>query len=148
MIVVWEMPDKSLALTNVFGNRDVNAEIAKINSERPELAHKFNVETHSDLKIKLDLFFKAIELDESNEPVYNMTKARQIWKEKIRFDRYKKFKELDILSQRALESNDSVALADIAAQKQILRDAPNNPAIDTAATIEELKELYPEILKW
>jgi len=147
MIVVWEMPDKSLALTNVFGNRDVNAEIAKINSERPELAHKFNVETHSDLKIKLDLFFKAIELDESNEPVYNMTKARQIWKEKIRFDRYKKFKELDILSQRALESNDSVALADIAAQKQILRDAPNNPAIDTAATIEELKELYPEILK-
>lgn len=141
------MPDKSLALTNVFGNRDVNAEIAKINSERPELAHKFNVETHSDLKIKLDLFFKAIELDESNEPVYNMTKARQIWKEKIRFDRYKKFKELDILSQRALESNDSVALADIAAQKQILRDAPNNPAIDTAATIEELKELYPEILK-
>lgn len=147
MLIIWELSDKSLAVTRMIGNRDVNAEVQKIQQERPELTHKFNTPDLKILSYTADIFFKAVELDESNEPVYNMVKARDIWRDKIRADRYSKFNELDVEFQRALEINDTVKMAEVVAKKQILRDAPNDPAIEAAPTIQELKEIYPEILK-
>lgn len=147
MHIVWELPDKSLAITQVLGNRDVAVEIAKIKAERPELTHKFNVAPGQPLKIGMGTFFKAVELDASNEPVYNMVKARDIWRDKIRMDRYAKLKELDVEYQKASEANDTVKMAEVAAKKQILRDAPNDPAIDAAMNIKDLQEVYPDLLK-
>lgn len=147
MIIVWELPDKSLALTKIIGNTDINEEIVKINADRPELTYKFTLDSDKTVTAALGEFFKSIELDENNEFVHNMVKAREIWREKIRRDRYKKLLELDVEYQRALESNDSVKMAEIVGQKQTLRDAPNNPLIDTASTITELKEVYPDLLK-
>jgi hypothetical protein len=46
---------------------------------------------------------------------------------------------LDMAYLRADESKDEVAKATIAAEKQALRDAPADPAIDAAGTPEELK---------
>ena len=148
MYIIWELPNKSLAVTQVLGGRDANVEIEKIQSEHPEFTHKMTTaNTTFMMKMPLDMFFSAIEIDESNEPVYNMVKARNIWRDKIRTDRYKKLKELDVEFQKAFETNDSVKIAEITSKKNILRDAPNDPAIDAANTLKDLKEVYPELLK-
>lgn len=147
MIIVWELPDKSLALTKIIGNTDVNDEINKISAERSELTYKFTLDSDKTTNAALGEFFKAIELDENNEFIHNMVKAREIWRNKIRRDRYKKLLELDVEYQRALETNDLTKMTEVASQKQVLRDAPNNPLIEAANTITELKEVYPDLLK-
>lgn len=152
MIIIWELPDKSIAVTNLVSNVDVNEEISKISADRPEFMFKFTIDTNTEevakmSQFKLDEFFKSVEIDDTNNFVYNIVKAKNIWKDKIRKDRYKKLLELDVEYQRALENNDTVKMAEVANKKQILRDAPNNPAIDAATTLEELREVYPDILK-
>lgn len=147
MYIIWELPDKSIALTIVIGEQNVQSLINQIQTDRPEFTFKFTSDSLENSSIRPGLFFKAIELDESNNPVYNMSKARNFWRDKIRVDRYKKFKELDTEYIRAVETNDSVSIDEIVAQKQILRDAPADPRIEAATNLEELQQVYPDILK-
>ena len=72
----------------------------------------------------------------------DMAKAREIHKNNIRNARESKFKELDISFQRAIETTDTSAQATIATQKQALRDAPADSAIDAATTTDELKSQW------
>lgn len=74
----------------------------------------------------------------------NMTKAREIKRDMIRAERDPKLKELDIEFQKALETGADTSA--IVAQKQALRDAPADPAIDAATTPEELKAVVPAAL--
>tara|TARA_B100002019_G_C21170813_1_gene548340 strand:+ start:523 stop:990 length:468 start_codon:yes stop_codon:yes gene_type:complete len=67
----------------------------------------------------------------------NMTKAREIHKNNIRWAREPKLAELDIQFQRALET--SADTTTIVASKQALRDAPAAAGITTAANATELK---------
>ena len=69
----------------------------------------------------------------------DMAKAKELHKDKIRFAREEKFKDLDVQFQRAIEQNDTTAQANVAAKKQELRDAPANSAIDSATNTDELK---------
>lgn len=69
--------------------------------------------------------------------------ARDIWRGKIRAERDRHFKDLDVQYQRADESGDAAKKADIVAKKQALRDAPAAPEIDSATTPEELKAFWP-----
>ena len=147
MLIVWELPDKSIAITNLFPGVDPQEEIAKINEERPELTFKLLVQDHEEFAVKLDLFFKAIEMQDDNTPAYNMVKARDIWREKIRNDRFMKLKQLDAAYQMALESGDKAKMDSVIADKEVLRNAPNDPAIDNANTLEELQAVYPDLLK-
>lgn len=73
----------------------------------------------------------------------DMAKAKAIWKDKIREARAEKFKELDVQYQRADEAGDAATKAAVVAKKNILRDAPADPAIDAAATTEDLKKVWP-----
>jgi hypothetical protein len=73
----------------------------------------------------------------------NMAKAREIKKQMIREDREPLLKALDIEFMRAVEINDVNLQAQISAKKQALRDAPQDPLIETAQTPEELKDLVP-----
>jgi hypothetical protein len=73
----------------------------------------------------------------------NMTKAKEIWRDKIRKDRIAKMAELDVAFMRAQETGDLAAIEEVAAKKQLWRDAPSNPAISAATTINELKAAYP-----
>ena len=67
----------------------------------------------------------------------NMTKARDIHREKVRAARNPKLAAKDIEYQRALETSaDTTA---IVAAKQALRDAPAAAAIEAATTPDELK---------
>ena len=73
----------------------------------------------------------------------DMTKAKEIWRNRIREARTDQFKSLDEQYMRADEIGDTDAKAAVVAKKNILRDAPNDPAIDAATTTEELKKVWP-----
>lgn len=73
--------------------------------------------------------------------VINMTKAREIKREQIRAQRVPLLADLDVQFMRAVESGDSAEQARIAAEKQRLRDAPDDPRIEAAQTPQELAAL-------
>lgn len=68
--------------------------------------------------------------------------AKTILKNKIREARKSKFLDLDAAYMKALESNDTSSQSTIVTQKQALRDAPANPAIEAATTVDELKAAW------
>jgi hypothetical protein len=75
----------------------------------------------------------------------NMEKARDIHRAKMRDARVPLFLSLDIAYQRATETG--VDTSAIVAMKQALRDVTSDPAIDLAQTTDELKAIWPDILK-
>lgn len=80
----------------------------------------------------------AMAWEQSNGVVsVNIAKAREITKDRLRFDRQPLLSNLDIQFQRALETGAPTAA--IVAEKQRLRDITNLP--DSCNTIEELRAL-------
>jgi hypothetical protein len=75
----------------------------------------------------------------------DMDKARDIWRDKIRKARAGKLEALDAEFMKALETGADTSA--IVAEKQALRDAPSDPAIDAATTPDELKLVQPAGLK-
>jgi hypothetical protein len=73
----------------------------------------------------------------------DMDKAKGIWRDKIRQAR--DFAALDAAFMKALETGADAS--SVTAQKQALRNAPADPAIDAATTPEELKAVQPAGLK-
>ena len=77
----------------------------------------------------------------------NMDKAREIKKDMIRAERSPKLAALDVEFMRAVEAGDTDLQATIAAKKQALRDATDDPAIASATTPDELKAVVPAALQ-
>jgi hypothetical protein len=72
----------------------------------------------------------------------DITKAKNIWKDKIRFHRDKALKKLDVDFIKAQEAgNDTTS---IVADKQTLRDLPSQ--VDTATTVDEIKAVWNDML--
>ena len=71
----------------------------------------------------------------------DMEAARDIWRDKIRLERTEPLESLDTAFMKALESGADTT--QIVADKQALRDAPSDPAIDAATTPEELAAVQP-----
>ena len=67
----------------------------------------------------------------------DITKAKELHKEKIRLARKPLLNALDVEFQKGLET--SADTSAIVAKKQALRDAPADSAIETASTDSELK---------
>ena len=65
----------------------------------------------------------------------NITKAKDITKDRLRQERQPKLEALDVAFQRALEAGSDTT--DIVNKKQQLRDAP--ASVDSMTTVEELK---------
>ena len=78
---------------------------------------------------------------------HDMVKARNIHRGKIREARKPKLESLDVSYQRADETRNTLLKSQIAAQKQVLRDLTAIPEIEAAATVEQLKMVWPEVLK-
>lgn len=72
---------------------------------------------------------------------HDMEKCREIWRNKLRAERAPKLAALDVEYMRADERGDAAAKAEIMARKQALRDAPADPRIDAAQTVEQLKQI-------
>lgn len=75
--------------------------------------------------------------------VHNMTKAKAIWKDRMRAARTPLLEALDSESLMSLEKEDKQAQKDVADKKQALRDVTDDPAIEAAVTITELKAVWP-----
>lgn len=71
----------------------------------------------------------------------DMAAARDIWRDKIRQARTEPLAALDTAYMKALETGADTT--QIIADKQALRDAPTDPAIDAATTPEELAAVQP-----
>ena len=70
----------------------------------------------------------------------DMTKAKEIHRDNIRYAREPLLAALDIEFQRALEAGTSTT--DIVAKKQALRDAPADLAITAASDTDALKSQW------
>lgn len=77
----------------------------------------------------------------------DMPAARDIWRDTLRKLREPRLAALDIAYQRADERGDSSLKAEIAAEKQALRDVTDDPAIEAAQTPEELMTVIPTVLQ-
>ena len=76
--------------------------------------------------------------------IINPDKAKAIWKDKWREVRKPLLASLDIEFMRAVESADTVKQAEIAAQKQALRDVTQTEIVGN--TPEEIKAVWPSVL--
>ncbi len=72
----------------------------------------------------------------------DMTKAKAIFKDKIREARKPLLDAEDVVYMKALEASDSSAQAASVAKKKKLRDAPAETAIENADTIAKLKAAW------
>ena len=70
--------------------------------------------------------------------IVNITKAKEIWKDKIRRARKPKLEELDIQFMKAQETGADTST--IVANKQELRDYPTQ--VDTATSTDEIKAVW------
>ncbi len=68
----------------------------------------------------------------------NITKAKDIWKDKIRVARKPKLEELDVEFIKAQETSSDTSA--IVAKKQELRDYPAQ--VDSATTTDEIKAVW------
>ena len=75
--------------------------------------------------------------------VCNIEKAKNIHLDKFRAARKPKFEKLDVDYMKAIETEDSVKAAQIAVQKQELRDVTKIPLPDD---LEGIKSTWPDIL--
>ena len=76
--------------------------------------------------------------------IINPDKAKAIWKDKWREARKPLLASLDIEFMKAVEAGDSAKQAEIAYQKQALRDVTSTPIVGN--TPEEIKAVWPNIL--
>ena len=73
----------------------------------------------------------------------DMTKARDVWRDKIRSDREPFFVSLDVDYLKATEAQNVTLKNHIELKKQQLRDAPEDSRITDATTPDELKLVDP-----
>tara|TARA_B100000676_G_scaffold202708_1_gene198971 strand:- start:1277 stop:1654 length:378 start_codon:yes stop_codon:yes gene_type:complete len=76
----------------------------------------------------------------------DMTKAKELFKDKIREVRQPLLEAEDVVYMKALEAGDSSAQTASAEKKKSLRDAPAASAIDSATTIAKLKAAWDKTL--
>jgi|TARA_R100001460_G_C3512444_1_gene171622 hypothetical protein len=72
----------------------------------------------------------------------NITKAKEVWKNKIRLHRAKVFKKLDLDFMKAQETETDTT--SIVADKNTLRDLPEQ--VDAATTVDEIKAVWNDML--
>ena len=76
--------------------------------------------------------------------IVNPDKAKAIWKDKWREARKPLLASLDIEFMKAVESADTDKQAEIASQKQALRDVTQTEIVGN--TPEEIKAVWPSVL--
>jgi phosphotransferase system IIA component len=72
----------------------------------------------------------------------DITKAKEVWKDKIRIKRAKALKKLDLDFMKAQEARTDTT--SIVADKNTLRDLPEQ--VNTASTVDEIKAVWNDML--
>ena len=104
----------------------------------------FKIINKQDLDTLDEQFRNAWVCDTDLNPTICIQKAKEVWREKIRQKRGPVLLDLDVQYMRALESNNDTS--EIVESKQELRDLPQNPDIESANSIEDLKNVWHNLL--
>ncbi len=123
--------------TNSDGTVSIITPAGDVNDAIKDVPSGLSYEIVEDSAIPTDRSFRNAWKQNSKTIETDMTKAKEIHKDKIRIARAPKLAELDIEFQKALETSSSTT--DIVAKKQALRDAPAASGISTAASEADLK---------
>ena len=123
--------------TNSDGTVSIITPAGDVNDAIKDVPSGLSYEIVEDSVIPTDRIFRNAWKQNSKTIETDMTKAKEIHKDKIRIARTPKLAELDIEFQKALETSSSTT--DIVAKKQLLRDAPAASGISTAASEADLK---------
>jgi len=123
--------------TNSDGTVSIITPAGDVNNAIKDVPSGLSYEIVEDSAIPTDRSFRNAWKQNSKTIETDMTKAKEIHKDKIRTARTPKLAELDIEFQKALETSSSTT--DIVAKKQVLRDAPAASGISTAASEADLK---------
>jgi hypothetical protein len=94
-----------------------------------------------------DRHFRGAWKDDGKSVGVDMPKARDIHRDRMRAARAPELAKLDIEYQRADERSDGDAKNIVATRKQALRDVTADPAIEAAKTADELRAVWPSILR-
>lgn len=154
--IIFTRPDGGLSVVNpvlntireVPGFTEADAEQRAWDRLPPDAINPRFVD---DADIPTDRSFRNGWKDTGTAVDHDMPKCREIQREKIRSKRAKLFAEADATFAKALEAwlqtqNVPQAITDAMTNRQALRDAPADPAIDAAKTPEELKAAFPAVL--
>ena len=123
--------------TNSDGTVSIITPAGDVNDAIKDVPSGLSYEIVEDSVIPTDRSFRNAWKQNSKTIETDMTKAKEIHKDKIRIARTPKLAELDIEFQKALETSSSTT--DIVAKKQLLRDAPAASGISPAASEADLK---------
>lgn len=157
--IVWKRPDGTVAITHCAPgvdpekHRDELIARAKADQEAAEAGRIHVPEGHvlasadylANEPVAINppmpprCAFRNAMVWDGKRVVHDMGRARDLRREQLRRDRAPALSALDVDYQRADERGDAKAKAAIAAKKQALRDVTKHPAIDKAATLEELR---------
>jgi hypothetical protein len=100
----------------------------------------------SSLNVPKDRTFRGAWKFEGDAVEIDMSKAKNLHRDKLRQARTEKFTKLDSDWFRADETGDAKAKAEVAAKKKALRDVTADARIESASTPEELQTLTLEAL--
>jgi hypothetical protein len=90
-------------------------------------------------------FFEAWTFADSRVQI-DMSKARDIWRDRMRNASERLLAALDVDYLRADEGGDELMRRDVMARKRELRDVTRDAAIERAETPDELKRCWPSCL--
>ena len=113
-------------------------------AEKDVPTENFKIIDKQDLDTLDEQFRNAWVCDTDLNPTICIQKAKEVWREKIRQKRGPVLLDLDVQYMRALESNNDTS--EIVESKQELRDLPQNPDIESANSIEDLKNVWHNLL--
>jgi len=142
MKIIFQLVDGSVRITSLADGVDAKKEINRIKADMgDDYASHISCE---DDEIPADRTFRNAW---RRDLTVDMDKAREIHKNRMREARAPKLTELDVAFQRAMEINDTAEIEKIVARKNSLRNVTATPAIAEAKTPEELKAIWPLVLK-
>jgi len=99
------------------------------------------VQYNSDNNIDNSITINEINKVKNRTMSINMNKAQNIWKDKLRADRKPLLEALDVQYIRALERGQTEIIQKIVKKKELLRDITDDPRIENAQNINDLKEV-------
>jgi hypothetical protein len=131
-VIIFENDNGGVATCIPTGEISIEAVMAK---DVPT-GRGARIVNYTDLPLAYNDFYDAWEMDATSVTV-NLTKAKELTKNRLRIERTPLLAAQDVAFQRALETGaDTTA---IVAEKQRLRDLPS--LADSATTLEELRAL-------
>lgn len=135
-----QTPGAGIGWVRVASHAAIDAEIAKTFWSTPKPVSWRLIGAND---IPTDRAYRGAWVDNGTAVVHDMPKAREIYRDKVRRARLPLLDELDRQHSRAVgQKLGQEELDTIEAARQRLRDAPADPRIDAAETVEDLKVLF------